>query len=158
MATIPLVEVKNYDGVVILGHQTAAGVDNAQDNDFTLPASIESCDLLEVAILGEVLDVIQARFLTNVHVGPWVSMKAITSASPEKDFVGNAVWVVHSVAVGTARLSAVVKPDSPVRWTRDFSARVVFEEIDTDATPTAVVTYMFRVQLRDRLTFMPAMM
>lgn len=147
MASLALVEVRSYaPNITIVGHQTAAGLDGNKDDDLVLPASVGQCEILEVAVLVEVIDVLQATLLTQAVHGIWASMKAIGSASPEKDFVGNALWVVHENGVGTARISAVIKPDNPILWTPDYSLRVVFREVDTDATPTAVATYMVRVQ------------
>jgi len=147
MSTLALVEVRSYrPNITILGHQTAAGLDGNRDDDLVLPASVAMCEILEVALLVEVIDVLQATLATESVHGVWASIKSITSASPEKDFVGNAKWIVHESGVGTARISAVIKPDNPILWTPDHSLRVAFREVDTDATPTAVATYMVRVQ------------
>lgn len=146
MATIGLVEVRSYrPNIILLGHQTAAGVDGNQDNDFTLPNSIALCEILEVLVLAESIDVAVTSFDTGWR-GVFASMKSITSASPEKDFVGHDRWILGAVGTGVSRCTAVIKPDNPVLWSPDLSLRITYGEVDSDATPTAVVTYMVRVQ------------
>lgn len=147
MASLALVEVRSYrPNITILGHQTAGGVDGDQDNDLILPSSIALCEVIELAVLAEVIDVVNTTILSQSVHGVWASIKSIGSASPEKDFVGNARWVAHATSTGVGRLSAVIKPDSPILWSPDYSLRVAYREVDTDATPLAVVTYIVRVQ------------
>jgi len=64
-----------------------------------------------------------------------------TAPVDNADFVGHSRW---SSIAGTA-LGCGVEPFRPVLWRSGESCRVVFQEVDTNATPTGDLSVTFRV-------------
>lgn len=127
--------------------QSILSVDYANvDNDDTLrdglPPGFGDCVITEVFVTVKDAATLAAGYESE---GPMVQVEI---SSGVVDFVGTSRWVqvVGTTAATQGGVAAHIRPDEPVFWHEGEELRVDYPEIDTNATPTADVTILVRVQ------------
>lgn len=128
------------DQVILRG--TVANLDGVNLLDFTLPEGFGDCLLLEVLVYVDAIDVLGAA---GDNEGPRVTLYDAAGAA-DRDFVGVPRWTLLDDTANALAIGAHAVPDEIVYWKENERLRIYSGEIDTDATPTADMIVMARVQ------------
>lgn len=108
--------------------QTSTDVDGDQALSIALPAGLGEVLISEVQV--DVSSI--ATMLSGPELrGPTVRLTG--AAGTLVDFVGSWRWQI----VSATRVIAECKPDTAVIWKEDELLRVIYQEVDTNAAPTA---------------------
>lgn len=124
-----------------------SNVDGDQALTFTLPPGFGDCALMECSA--------SVATIATVVANPELLGVTFQLTSPEdvpQDIVFNGRWVKRRVD----QLSVWAAPDQVQFWREHEELKMLFAEIDTNATPTAdVVVYIKVKRLRPLLTMGP---
>lgn len=134
--------VQDRHNYTILQDTASINIDADQIWFQDLPTDFGDCLLLECQVMVFGIATILASVQT---FGPLIYLDL---PGLKVDPVGTAFWVTNQ-ANG---VSALVQPDTPVLWKQGEAIIIRFEEIDTNASPTADLEVYVRVQ---RLRYNP---
>lgn len=124
------------NGVVIL-RTNDTNIDGNQGVGIGMPNELDVVYILEVHV--RVLNIATLQALPE-QKGPLVLV--LDAAGTVLDAVGTSRWVEANLLT----LAAQVVPDAAALWSKGELLHIQYQEVDTNATPTADVEYIVRVQ------------
>lgn len=124
----PTIVSDRYANQVIVG-QTSTDIDGDQARSLVLPAGLGQVLISEVEVNVSSI----ATMIATPEAAKGVQLRIVDGSGVIRDFLGSATWRV----INATRLCAQVIPDTPVIWKDGEAVRLLHQELDTNAAPTA---------------------